>query len=114
VIVGSVRYNGNILLRADDFLKDEAAAKDRAEQLQNLLSLYKTSEDQTRPDHPDADIEAALKSLKVEQKSDRVQVSASIPSALITKMFEAPLESEVQPAPAPSAPLPRHRRHRKR
>src|SRR5579864_2582045 len=45
-IVGSVRYNGSVLVRADDYLKDEATATDRAEQLQNLLSLYKATEDQ--------------------------------------------------------------------
>lgn len=114
VIVGSVRYNGNVLLRADDVLTDAPAAKDRAEKLQNLLSIYKATEDQTRPEHSDPDIESALNSLKVEQKNDRVEVSASIPSGLITKMFEAPLESEATPAPTESSPQPKHKRHRKR
>jgi hypothetical protein len=115
VVVGSVRYNGNVLLRADDYLKDDAEAKDRAEQLQNLLSLYKATEGQTRPDHPDVDMESALNSLKVEQKGERVQLSASISRQLITKMFESPLESEPStspPAPASVEKKPkRHRRH---
>jgi len=113
VVVGSARYNGNVLLRADDFLKDAAAAKDRAEQLQNFLTLYKTSEGQTRPDHPDLDMEFALNSLSVEQEGERVRVNASIPKGLIEKMFETPTEPEPEPTPAPAEPKKHHRRHKK-
>lgn len=112
VVVGSARYNGKLLLRADDFLKDEGAAKDRAEQLQNLLTLYKTTESQTRPEHPDPDMESALNSLKVDQRDSRVEVSASIPRGLIEKMFETPTEPEPT-TPTPAAPTPNPRRHRK-
>ncbi|MBV9074141.1 MAG: hypothetical protein JOZ10_10945 [Acidobacteria bacterium] len=115
VVVGSARYNGNILLRADDYLKDASTAKDRADQLQNLLALYKTTSEQTRPEHPDPDLDAALNSLKVEQKDDRVEVSASIPSKLVEKVFESPLESEPATiAPAAPAEKARSKRHRKR
>jgi hypothetical protein len=112
VVVGSARYKGNVLLRVENFLKDDPAAKDRAEQLQNLLTLFKTSESQTRPDRADPDIEAALNSLKVEQKSDHVQLNASIPRALIEKMFETPTEPE--PEKTHPAPKPHPKRHRKR
>ena len=112
VIVGSARYKGNVLLRVENFLKGDPAAKDRAEQLQNLLTLFKTTESQTRPDHPDPDVEAALNSLKVEQKSDRVQLNASIPRALIEKMFETPTEPE--PEKTQPTPKPHSNRHRKR
>ena len=110
VVVGSARYNGSVLLRAEDFLQDEAAAKDRAEQLQNLLTLYKTTEAQTRPDRPNPEMESALNSLSVEQKAERVLVNASIPRALIEKMFETPAEPE--PEAKPQKPQS-HRRHRK-
>ena len=113
VVVGSARYNGNIVLRAEDVLHDDSAAKDRTEQLQNLLALYKTTESQTRPEHPDPDMESALNSLKVEQKGSRVQVNASIPRSLIEKVFEAPMEAETAtPPPAPPAKKPK--RHRRR
>src|SRR5947207_12336364 len=111
VVVGSARYNGNVQLRADDFLKDEAAAKDRAQQLQNFLNLYKTSESQTRPENPNPEMESALNSLSVEQEGERVRVNASIPKALIEKMFETPLEPESEPTPA--KPKGHHRRHRR-
>jgi len=111
VVVGSARYNGNVQLRADDFLKDEAAAKDRAQQLQNFLNLYKTSESQTRPENPNPEMESALNSLSVEQEGERVRVNASIPKALIEKMFETPMEPE--PEPTPAKPKGHHRRHRR-
>lgn len=110
VVVGSARYSGNLLLRADDFLHDADAARDRTQQIQNLLDLYKTTESQTRPDHPDPDMESALKSLAVEQKGERVQVSASIPTGLIHKIFEASEEPEPTPAPPPPPKTKRHRR----
>lgn len=112
VVVGSARYNGNVILRAEDFLRDESAAKDRTDQLQNLLALYKSTENQTRPEHPDPDMESALNSLNVEQKGSRVQVNASIPRGLIEKMFEAPIDTESTPPPPP--PQKKSRRHRKR
>jgi hypothetical protein len=111
VVVGSARYKGNVLLRADNFLKDDSTAKDRTEQLQNLLTLYKSAESQTRPEHPDPDMESVLNSLKVEQKNDRVQLNASIPRALIEKMFETPREAE--PEKPQTSSKPRSKRHRK-
>lgn len=112
VVVASARYNKNILLRADDFLLDGNAAKDHAEQIQNLFTLYKTTQSQTRPQNSDPDLESALNSLSVEQKAERVQVNASIPPALIAKMFEPPEEPEPPPAPKPQKHR-RSRRHRK-
>lgn len=111
VVVGSARYNGNVLLRAEDFLNDEVSAKSRTEQLQTLLAVYKATESQTRPNHPDPEMESALNSLNVEQKKDRVQVNVSVPRGLIEKMFEAPMETE--PEEQPPAPQPKHRRHKK-
>jgi hypothetical protein len=100
VVVASARYNGNLLLRADDFLKGDALAN-RAEQMQNLLALYRTTEQQTRPDHADAELESALDSLKAEKKSDRVQITMSIPRPLIERMFAKHSEAAQLPPPAP-------------
>jgi hypothetical protein len=111
VVVGSARYNGNVLLRAEDFLSDEESARSRTEQLQNLLSLYKATESQTRPDHPDPEIESALNSLNVEQEKNRVRVNVSVQRGLIEKMFEAPMETELPEQPP--APRPKHGRHKK-
>ncbi|HWC15375.1 MAG TPA: hypothetical protein VG498_00055 [Terriglobales bacterium] len=111
VVVASARYNGNVLLRADDFLHDDSAAKDRAEQMQNLITLYKTTEAQTRPEHPDPDLESTLNSLQVTHRNDQVQLNASIPRGLIERMFEAPVEAEPQPAPQPPRRPSRRHRH---
>lgn len=111
VVVASARYNGNLLLRADTFLKGDAI-KDRAEQLNNLLSLYRASEQQTLPGNPDPAMEAALNSIKVEQKSDRVELTMSISKEAVEHLFEPP--KETKPAP-PSPPIKaepkRKRRH---
>jgi hypothetical protein len=112
-VVASARYNGNVLLRAEDFLPDENAAKDRAGQIQNLLGLYKTTQSQTRPEHPDPDLESALNSLTVEQKDDRVQVNGTLPRGLIEKMIQEPGESAVQPSPPAPAPKRHGKRHRR-
>jgi hypothetical protein len=103
VLVASARYNGNLLLRADDLLQGQALTN-RADQLQNLLTLYRTTEQQTRPDHPDPELESALESLKADKKSDRVQITMSIPRPLLERMFAKQSEAaEIpQPQPAPS------------
>lgn len=110
VVVASARYNGNLLLRADTFLKGEAL-KDRTEELNNLLSFYRASEQQTRPANPDPAMDAALNSLKIEQKSDRVELTMSIPKELIEKMFETPAEPESAPPSPPAAAQKHKRRH---
>jgi len=113
VVVASARYNGSVLLRADDFLPDDTAARDRAEQIQNLITLYKTTEAQTRPERPDPDFESAVNSLEVVHRDHQVQLNASIPRELIEKMFEAPVEATPQPAP-PAQPRRHLRKHRHR
>jgi hypothetical protein len=110
VVVGSARYKGNVLLRVENFLKDDSTAKDRTEQLSNLLTLYKSAESQTRPEHTDPDMESVLTSLKVEQKNDRVELNASIPRALIEKIFETPAEAEPEQQQSPSKPRSKHHR----
>jgi hypothetical protein len=110
-VVASARYNGSVLLRAEDFLPDENAAKDRADQIHNLLGLYKSAEGQTRPEHPDPDLESALNSVTVEHKDDHVQVNGTLPKGLIEKMLEGPADSPQLPAPAVT-PKKHARRHR--
>jgi hypothetical protein len=112
VVVGSARYNGDLLLRAENFLKDESTAKARTEQLDNLLSLYKATETQTRPQNADADVEKVLNSIKVEQKADRVRVNVEIPGKLIGRLLEEPMEAQA-PATEPAPQVkPKRRRHR--
>lgn len=112
VVVASARYNGNLLLRTDCFLKGEAL-KDRTEQLTNLLSLYRASEQQTRPASPDPGMEAALNSIKIEQKSDRLELTISIPKELIERLFETSAEPEAAPpSPQPQAPKKKSRKQR--
>jgi hypothetical protein len=111
VVVASARYNGNLLLRADTFLKGDAL-KDRTEQLNNLLSLYRASEQQTPPSNPDAAMEAALNSIKVEQKSDRVELTMSISKEAVEHLFEPPKEPEPVPPRPPIKANPKHKRRR--
>jgi hypothetical protein len=112
IVVASARYNGTLLLRADAFLKDDAL-KDRAEQLENLVTLYRTTEAQTRPATPDADMESALNSIKVQRRGDRVEVTASLPKGLLEKMFARTEEPPPQPAQSAPQAAPKARRPHK-
>lgn len=111
VVVASARYDGHVQLEADSFLKPELL-KDRANQLQNLLSLYKATEEQTHPANADSEMESALNSLKVQEKKDRVELTMSIPRGLIEKMFEPPAETAT-PAPPAAPEKPKAKRRRR-
>jgi hypothetical protein len=115
VVVVSLRYTTAIHLRADSFVNEDKA-KNVAEQLNSLLTIYRRVDDVTRPEAPNPDLKAALDSIKVEPKSDRVSLSATLSRELVAKLFESPVGAETKPEPAPPPPQPRgqKQKHSKR
>ena len=116
VLVASLRYTSAIHLRADSFVSGEKA-KDVAEHLNNLLAIYRRFDESTHADVPNADLKAALDSIKIEPQSDRVSLTAMLPRDLVAKLFESPVEAEAKPelpAPQPQSPKKSRRPHKKR
>jgi len=115
VVVVSLRYTTAIHLRADSFVNQDKA-KDVAEHLNSLLAIYRRVDDVTHPEAPNPDLKAALDSIKIEPRSDRVSLSATLSRDLVAKLFESPVETETEPEPAmpPSQPREQKQKHSRR
>ncbi|MBO0912338.1 MAG: hypothetical protein J2P13_11150, partial [Acidobacteria bacterium] len=92
-VVASVRYLRAVHLRAEAFIGDERAAEQLTAQASTFLSVFHSAEVAVAGETPDPDIKKALDSLKVEQKSDRAVLTATLPTELLRKIVaEAPQE----------------------
>jgi len=90
-VVASVRYLRAVHFRAEAFTADERAAEQLTEQAGTFLSVFHSAEVAVAGETPDPDIKRALDSLKVEQKSDRAVLTATLPTELLRKVVaEAP------------------------
>jgi len=102
--VASLRYNGSLLLRADIFAASDAEARQVMDSANAFLAIYGLL-DRSSGIRKDADVKAALDSIRLEQKGNVVTVTASCSDKLLKK-FQSELESEVIAAPTPPAQTP--------
>jgi hypothetical protein len=91
-LVASVQYLGDVHFRAEAFTKDNAAAQQLSLQANTFLKIFESAEASVGGAESDPDFEKAMKSIKIEQKNERVVLSARVPSELVRKLVsEAPL-----------------------
>lgn len=103
ILVTSVRFTGNIDLKAEAFTQSEADAKSLAENLGLLLALFRSIQLNVDTKGPDPDVKAFIDSLDVKQDGQRVVAAASITPAFIQKLVqEAPETVVPETAPEPS------------
>jgi hypothetical protein len=90
-IVASVQYLGDVHFRAEAFAKDEAAAQQLSLQANTFLKIFESAEVSVSGQEHDADFDKAMKSIQIEQKKERVVLTARVPSTLVRKLVsEAP------------------------
>jgi hypothetical protein len=90
-IVASVQYLGDVHFRAEAFTKDDTAAQQLSLQANTFLKIFESAEISVSG-QADADFNKAMKSIQVEQKKERVLLTAKVPSELVRKLVaEAPL-----------------------
>jgi hypothetical protein len=106
--VASLRYNGSLLFRADIFAASDTEARQVMDSANAFLAIYGLL-DRSAGIRKDADMKAALDSIRLEQKGSVVTVTASCPDKLLKK-FQSELESEVIAAPASPAQTPPSRK----
>jgi hypothetical protein len=91
-IVASVQYLGDVHFRAEAFTKDDTAAQHLSLQANTFLKIFEAAEVSVSGQQPDGDFDKVMKSIQVEQKSERVVLTAKVPSELVRKLVaEAPL-----------------------
>lgn len=116
VAVGSLRYAGSLLLRADVFAQSEAQAKQVVDSANTHLALVRGIGQIMGNRGPDKDIRAAFESIQVAQKENVAVFTATIPQTILKKIWSEAQPEASTPAPSvtpnPSAtPVPRRRRH---
>jgi hypothetical protein len=118
-VVVSVRYLRAVHFRAEAFTRSEQTAQQLTEQVKTFLSIFHSAESAVEGQTPDPDVKKALDSLKVEQKGERAELTAILPTELLRKIVaEAPKEvtpsqqTGMQSESSQTAPTPaRKQRH---
>lgn len=110
-VVASVRYTGSVHLKLEAFTPGEQQAKDISTNLQVLISMFTGAQSGAQPH--DADMKAFFDSIKVEDKKERVVLTATLPEGFLKKVLtEAPTEP-MAPSTPPPEPKPQARKKRK-
>jgi len=102
VAVGSLRYTGSLLLRADVIAQSEAQARQIVDSANTHLALVRSIGQFIKTKGPDQDIKAAFDSLQATQKENVATFTATIPQSVLKKIWS---EAQSQGAiPAASKP----------
>ncbi len=100
VAVGSLRYTGSVLFRADVFAQSEAQARQIVDSANTHLALVRSVGQWMGARGPDKDIKAAFDSIQVEQKENVAVFTATVPQSILKKLWsEAQAEGAVPAAP---------------
>ncbi len=114
VALVSLRYDGNLLLRADVFAPSEADARKVVDSANTFLLVYRSVSRSVGLRGNDPDVKAALNSIQVEQKGEAAIFTATFSEKFLKKILaEAQPESQIvapSPTPAPEPTKPGHRR----
>jgi hypothetical protein len=78
---------GTIELKANANVGDEQAAKQVAENVGTLISLYQSIEQNAQQGGGDPDVKAFVDSVKVEQQKDKAVLTATLSKGFLKKMF---------------------------
>lgn len=101
VAVGSLRYTGSLLFRADVFAQSESQARQIADAANTHLALVRGIGQFVGRKGTDKDLKAAFDSIQVEQKENVATLTATVPPSLLKKLWsEAKAESSIPAAPA--------------
>lgn len=93
-IVASARYVRSLQLRIEEIAASPEAAKDSADSLRLMVQLIRAVQSGA-----DADTQALLQSITVDQSGNRAVVKATVPISLVEKTFGQPGAAHPQPTP---------------
>jgi hypothetical protein len=102
-VVVSLRMLTTIHARADFYTQSEQAARQFTEQTATFLNLFRGIQSGTTSGSGDADVKAVFDSIRVTQKEDRTEITATIPPSFLRKLVAQPAHDAVHGEPAPNA-----------
>jgi hypothetical protein len=117
VTVASLRYQGDLLVRAAVFAGSENEAKQVVDAAAGFVSMYRTVSRSIGTKGADPDVKAAIDSISVGQKENVATFSATLPQRALKKLFSE-AQSQAAPSATPSVtpdvtPTPNPRRKRR-
>ncbi len=118
-VIATVGYAGSlssfvkIALRVQAITPTEDAATKLRDNADNFLAFFRTLQQNMQSGGMDEDVKAFFDSLKVEQKGERVTLSAELTRGFLQKIMTEP-PAPAAPPPATPTPTPRARRPRKK
>lgn len=96
--VASLSWTGKTKLRVEEIAPTPEAAGNSADAVQNLLTFVRTAENAAPADtaHPkiQSDVRAMLDSAHIRHHKDKAVFTATIPSELLQKLINAPVDLE--------------------
>jgi len=105
VAVGSLRYTGSLLLRADVFAQSESQAKQIVDSANAHLTLVRSIGQIVGTRGTDKDIKAAFDSIEATQKENVATFTATVPQTILKKIWSEAQQETATPAPS-STPTP--------
>jgi hypothetical protein len=100
VAVGSLRYTGSLLLRADIITQSEAQAKQVVDSANSHLALVRSIGRMIKTKGPDHDVKDAFDSIQAAQKENVAVFTATIPQSIIKKVWSEAQSQGVTGAPS--------------
>jgi hypothetical protein len=108
ITVASLRYNGDLLVRADVIAGSENEARQVVDSAGAFVAMYRTISRSLGTKGADPDVKAALDGIQVEQRKNVAAFTATLSQRFLKKIvsdaqsgISSPLPS---PSPSPSAP----------
>ncbi len=101
VAVGSLRYTGSLLFRADVFAQSEAQARQIVDAANTHLALVRSIGQFIGKKGTDRDVKAAFDSIQVEQKENVATLTATIPQSVLKKLWSEAKAEGAAPAASP-------------
>jgi hypothetical protein len=105
-LIASLAWTGHIHLKVEEIAPSERTAADTAESVQSVLTLVKAMQAVAGNAPFDPQTRSLLESIAVERHETHVQLTATVPAALLEHWLDTPQEMQeaAEPAPAPQAP----------
>lgn len=114
ISVASVRYSGDLHLRADVFTGSDDDAKRVTDSADSFLSMYRTVAKSLGARGTDRDVKAAIDSIHVDQKNNVAVFTATLSQNFLKKIVAEAQPESPAPEPSPSPAASQHKRHRRR
>jgi hypothetical protein len=103
-VVVSLRMLTTIHARADFYTQSQDAARNFTEQTNTFLAVFRGIQTSAAPSPAEADVKSIFDSIKITQKDECAEVTATIPPSFLRKLVNDPAKNAVQGGNAQDSP----------